>query len=77
MRTDKSGIHRTLIKKYHGYQPIIIPFDIEYISVVAYGIYTAKRIPYIIKIPPIYLLDYLIPVIQRLPLKPDAYGRKH
>ena len=51
MCTDKPNIHGTLVEKYHGNQPIIISFNVEYISVIAYGIYTAKRIPYVIKIP--------------------------
>lgn len=64
MCTDKPDIHRTLIKKYHGNQPIIISFDIEHVSVIAHRIYTAKRVPNIIKISLINFFDNLIPTIQ-------------
>ncbi len=65
MGIDKPDVNSPDIKKYHCNQPILIPFNIKYITVIPHIVYRVKSFLHIMKRRPISRLSFLPPLIQR------------
>ena len=64
MSAHKPDIHCTAIEEYHGYQAILIAFDVENIAVVTNKINTIKAASHIGKVFLIGSLALEIPLVQ-------------